>query len=627
MTAEELVSRLTEFTFMLLAVITIARAIRVPRLVKIHTAAFFGLTAGIFLLSWVRQAGLVGEDEEKLTTVVQWLLVSLPYPLLRLAGDFTGIRPAVRRAVEVTLAASLIGLLLFDPDNLPTWFVLLVVAYFVATTSYASTQFMRAAVTMRSVSRLRMAFAAGGALALAGVLVLVGVNAATETSALNVVASGCALASGVLFYVAFAMPDWAKRTIHAYHLQRFLRATVAAAPEVYRGGPESGLHEIEAAVGNALGTPFARIALWDEERGHLWSPTLGGTHPEVVNPFSTIPQRSYQRQASVFAEDAGRDDPENAAFYGGMVMLATPITLDGQRFGVLTAFGGLPPFIHDDDLSLLEVMADQVAVLLRDRQLFAEVADARAREETLRLMDDFFAAVAHDLKTPLTTILGQGQRVQRQLRRQQPVDPVAVESIVQRAVHMRRLVEDLLDDARDRGQYTGDRVPTDLRRLAEEVALQAPTGNHEVTVSGDAVLALVDAERIRQVLTNLIENAVKYSPNGGPITVTVTDAGDCVDLAVTDHGIGIPPADMDTIFERFSRGSREPDRRFSGLGLGLYTCRRIVEEHGGRIEVESRLGSGTTFTVHVPTSNQSPTSSPSMLSGEAGYAQTGAGDR
>jgi signal transduction histidine kinase len=185
---------------------------------------------------------------------------------------------------------------------------------------------------------------------------------------------------------------------------------------------------------------------------------------------------------------------------------------------------------------------------------------------------------------------------------------------------MRRLVEDLLDDARERGSYSGERVPTDLGQIAAEVAQQAPAPNHTVTVEGGPAVAPVDAARMRQVLTNLVENAVKYSPDGGPITITVTDAGDCAEVAVTDRGIGIPPGDLGTIFERFSRGSREPDRRFSGLGLGLYTCRRIVEEHGGRIEVTSRLGAGSTFTVSVPVTQRV------MVSGEAGYAETGAGD-
>ena len=622
MSAEELIAHVTEVVFVLLAVITIARAIRVPRLVKIHTAAFFGLVGAIVLVSWSFDVGLFDENDQKLTTAVQVLLVAIPYPLLRLAGDFTGIPTLARRAAEIALAVSIAGLVAFHPDDLPTWLIVFIVAYFVMTSTYASAQFIHAAVTMRSVSRLRMAFAAAGSLSLASLILIAGIRAFWDTRILLGLSSAFVLASGVSYYIAFAMPLWLKRTIHAHHLQRFLAATVTAAPEVYRDVDGSAFAEIEEVVGNALGVPNARVALWDEERQHLYSPTLGGIHPDIVNPYSTVPLRSFLQQVSVFTEDAGVDDPENAAVYGGMVMLAAPMTLDGERFGVLTAYGGLPPFIHDDDLGLLEVMANQVAVLLRDRQLFAEVSEARAREETLRMMDDFFAAVAHDLKTPLTTILGQGQRLQRQLRRDQPIDPNAIESIVQQSVHMRRLVEDLLDDARERGgQYTGERVPTDLLALVRDVAAQAPTGRHEVVVEGStAVEAPVDAERMRQVLTNLLENAVKYSPEGGRITISVTDTGDCADIAVTDQGIGIPPADVDTIFERFSRGSREPDRRFSGLGLGLYTCRRIVEEHGGRIEVASQLGAGSTFTVHIPMATAA------RMSGEAGYAQTGGGD-
>jgi signal transduction histidine kinase len=228
--------------------------------------------------------------------------------------------------------------------------------------------------------------------------------------------------------------------------------------------------------------------------------------------------------------------------------------------------------------------------------------------------------VAHDLKTPLTTILGQAQRLQRQLRRELPVDGDAIESIVQQSVHMRRLVEDLLDDARDRAQFSAERVPHDLLHLAMEVAEQAPSSRHDVRVLGDPAVASVDGARMRQVLTNLIENAVKYSPDGGQITITVTPGVGCVTIAVSDQGIGVPPADIESIFERFSRGSREPDRRFSGLGLGLYTCRRIVEEHGGQIQVVSELGSGSTFTVCVPVASET------TVSGEAGYAQTGAGD-
>jgi len=620
MSAEELVSRIAEVAFVTLAAITIVRAIRNHRLVKIHTAAFFALIAAIMLIGWARDLELIAEDELKATALTQMLLVAIPYPLLRLAGDFTGISRLVRHSAEAALLLSWAGLAAYHPEELPSWLVIFIVVYFVGTMTYASAQFMQAAATMRSVSRMRMSLAAAGSLAIAAVIFLAGLRTLFDSEAFGAVSSALVVVAGLAYYLGFAMPGWFKRAIHANHLEQFLAQTVAAAPEIYRDG---GLDEIESAVADALGTPDARIVLWNDETEEFFAPSEAEQRV-VNNPKSTVGYRVIQTQEPYFTEDAAADDPENPDAYEGswgrLVMLAAPITLDDRRFGLLTAFGGLPPFIHDDDLTLLQVMANQIAVILRDRELLHEVTEARAREETVRLMDDFFAAVAHDLKTPLTTILGQGQRLQRQARRGQALDQEAVESIVQQAVHMRRLVEDLLDDARDRGQYSGERVPSDLFEIAEDVVRQAPAGKHDITVSGDPAVVPVDAERIRQVLTNLVENAVKYSPDGGSISVRVVGRTDCAEITVADQGIGVPPEDIQTIFERFSRGSREPDRRFSGLGLGLYTCRRIVEEHGGRIEVESRLGAGSTFTVHLPVTDEAATG------GEVGYAQTGGGD-
>ncbi len=600
MSADTLISLLAEGSFVLLAVITFVRMVRRPRRVKVHTAAFFGMVGVIVLVSWAGDLGGI-EESRPLRLVVLSLLLALPYPLLGLADDFTGVPSWIKRLTEVSLALSVVGVAALG-EELPGWFVIFVVAYFVGTMTYASWQFTRAAATMRSVSRLRMSLAAAGSLALGGVLLVAGFQAFFESPVLDAIGSVLAATAGLAYYVGFAMPPWLKRAVHASHLQQFLSRSVSAAPEIYRTG--QGLEAIEAAVADAMGTPDGRILIWDEDAEQMLVPTMGDLGPPPSNPRSTVVYRVYETQAAHFTEDAGAEDPENADQYTGewakLVLLAAPITLDDRRFGVLTAYGGLPPFIHDDDLGLLEVMAAQIAVILRNAELLSEVTQAQSREEAARLMTEFFAAVAHDLKTPLTTILGQGQSIQRQLRRERPVDPEALDHIVEQALHMRRLVEDILDDARDRAQYTSEHVSTDLLQIAEDVARLAPVGLHQITVEGDRAVVFADQERIRQVLTNLVENAVKYSPDGGPISIRVSDQVQCATLTVADHGIGIPPGDLETIFERFSRGSREPDRRFSGLGLGLYTCRRIVREHGGEIEVTSHLGTGSTFTVCLP---------------------------
>jgi signal transduction histidine kinase len=135
----------------------------------------------------------------------------------------------------------------------------------------------------------------------------------------------------------------------------------------------------------------------------------------------------------------------------------------------------------------------------------------------------------------------------------------------------------------------------------------------------------VDPDRVRQLLHNLIENAIKYSPEGGEIVITLgVSPGEAV-INVSDRGIGVLPEDLPNLFERFHRGKNVDDRRFHGLGLGLYICRTIVEEHGGRIWATSELGQGTTFHVVLPLTDPQldtleatkPAAAPSLAGGIA----------
>lgn len=114
------------------------------------------------------------------------------------------------------------------------------------------------------------------------------------------------------------------------------------------------------------------------------------------------------------------------------------------------------------------------------------------------------------------------------------------------------------------------------------------------------LMASVDAQRIEQLLDNLVENAVKYSPDGGAIQIRLWETGAWVHLTIADHGIGIPAADRPRIFDRFHRGSNVDDRRFAGMGLGLYLCQAIVVQHGGNITVTDTIPHGTTFHIQLP---------------------------
>ncbi|MDI1447068.1 HAMP domain-containing sensor histidine kinase [Polyangium sp. 6x1] len=231
---------------------------------------------------------------------------------------------------------------------------------------------------------------------------------------------------------------------------------------------------------------------------------------------------------------------------------------------------------------------------------------ARKREEQIAVL----AAVAHDIRNPLTaikmstTVLARGApstepRVLRTL------------SIVDRQIdRLARMTDDLLQAARiQAGQLELAKKPSDLCRiLNESVELYASTSpNHRISLAipEGTLVCDVDAARVEQVLDNLIGNAIKYSPTGGEIRVVAHRIGEEAVVAVSDQGVGIEPTEIERIFEPFHRAT-STRKVAHGVGLGLSVARKIVEAHGGRVDVESRLGEGTTFRVHLPLLRHEP---------------------
>jgi len=156
----------------------------------------------------------------------------------------------------------------------------------------------------------------------------------------------------------------------------------------------------------------------------------------------------------------------------------------------------------------------------------------------------------------------------------------------------------------DGGQLVLRREPADLVQIVQQVVegFSGPLTQRRIAVIAPEgpVIAHVDSERIRDLLRNLVDNAVKYSPAEGEITVTVTEAGGSVRIRVRDRGIGIAPEDQLRIFERFYRVQNPVTRRVYGTGLGLPLCKTIAEAHGGQITVNSTLGRGSTFELSLP---------------------------
>jgi PAS domain S-box-containing protein len=252
--------------------------------------------------------------------------------------------------------------------------------------------------------------------------------------------------------------------------------------------------------------------------------------------------------------------------------------------------------------------------------VFAQATDVRRQPEEALGRDvegareEFLSAAAHDLKTPLASILAQTHLAQMRVAGLGAAQgaPVAASlaKIDVAARRMVRLVEAMGDVTRvgQGGVLNLDRQPTDLDALVR-AAVEGVRGlsPHEIRVEiAEAAAGLeghVDAGRMERVVANLLDNAVKYAPDGGPITVRLTRehgvAGKEAVIAVQDQGVGLPEADLPHVFERFWRGGNAVGH-FGGTGIGLASVRGIVEQHGGTVAVESQEGAGSTFTVRLP---------------------------
>jgi signal transduction histidine kinase len=229
--------------------------------------------------------------------------------------------------------------------------------------------------------------------------------------------------------------------------------------------------------------------------------------------------------------------------------------------------------------------------------------------EIERMRTEILTTIAHELRTPLTAV-----RTSVGLLLDPTVEPNAaqqralLETVDRNAIRMQRVVADILDMARFRsGQVQLQLRRFDAAELARTaVASVAPLAQSrhqpiEVAASPDPAFVYGDARRLEQALVNLLSNAVKYSPDGAPIRVTVSSSAGEVSWSITDRGHGIRPDDRARLFERFFVARRDRTEASAGIGLGLPIALLIVQAHGGRIEVESRPGRGSTFRVTVPT--------------------------
>ena len=262
-----------------------------------------------------------------------------------------------------------------------------------------------------------------------------------------------------------------------------------------------------------------------------------------------------------------------------------------------------------DNLTVLvtEITDRKRAEIERDQSLAQEQAARRQAEEASRLKDEFLATVSHELRTPLNHMLGWIVMLRAgRLSSGQAADALA--TIERNARAQNRLIEDLLDVSRIiTGKLRLELQPVAMARVVEAaVASARPAAEAKGIIlvnnsETDVDTVQGDADRLQQVVWNLVSNAIKFTSAGGSVTVRLTQADARIILSVSDTGEGIEPEFLSYVFDRFSQADGSPRRRHGGLGLGLAIVRHLVELHGGEVSVESAgLGRGATFTVTLP---------------------------
>ncbi|SDE96690.1 PAS domain S-box-containing protein [Mucilaginibacter pineti] len=239
----------------------------------------------------------------------------------------------------------------------------------------------------------------------------------------------------------------------------------------------------------------------------------------------------------------------------------------------------------------------------QDRILLA-IEDITERREIEQRKEDFISIASHEMKTPLTSIKGNLQLLQRKAQQNNDTQYLSgFETAVKSVARLERLIYDLLDVSKiQAGRVAFSFTTFQLDRLINEAVsgIQATTNTHTIKVTGSANIEVTaDFGRLEQVLLNLLSNAVKYSPDGKDVTLHMSILPDYVKISITDKGVGIHERDHKRIFERFYR-TDQISEKFPGVGIGLYVSNEIIKEHKGTLWVDSKEGEGAIFSFTIP---------------------------
>ncbi len=302
-----------------------------------------------------------------------------------------------------------------------------------------------------------------------------------------------------------------------------------------------------------------------------------------------------------------RDD-DQASHPRAYSAIVVPLLAQRRNLGVIICFSMSEQRRYQlAELTLTEDLAHRISLAIDNALLY------QALQEAVRIRDEFLSIASHELKTPLTSLMGYARLLQdlsessELTERQQR----GIRIITEQSERLSKLINALLDISRIRtGRLSIEHGPVDLTSLVQRVVeeIQVVLENHTLNLSvpEQALIVEGDGLRLEQVLQNLIQNAIKYSPEGGFISVELEHLDTRARIKVSDQGIGIPSEALSQMFQPFYRAPNTETQQIVGMGIGLYVVKEIVLLHAGEVDVDSQEGEGSTFLVHLPLAAPQP---------------------
>jgi signal transduction histidine kinase len=394
---------------------------------------------------------------------------------------------------------------------------------------------------------------------------------------------------------------------------------------VISGSPTDVMPVFEAIVKSAQLLVNARHVFafrYDGERLHYETGTDSSAEwlefMQATSPFlpdnSTMSGRVIGARAILQIQDM-LADPEYSKSgplrrpYAGRALLGVPMMREGLPIGALTVTWDQPGAVPENYVRILQTFADQAVIAIQNVRLFNEIQDkSRQLEAANKHKSDFLANMSHELRTPLNAIIGFSDVMLGGMAGTMPEKQKEfIGDIRDSGRHLLALINDILDLSKiEAGRMELDVSRFDLQgaianamtlvrgraerhgiKLATEVSTEV--GNYEG-----------DERKFKQIVLNLLTNAVKFTPEGGRVTMGAQRLNGAYVFSVTDTGVGIAPEDQEKIFEEFRQVGTDYARKAEGTGLGLTLTKRLVELHGGRLRVTSAVGKGSTFTFDLP---------------------------